>query len=76
MATFIYGSLAPNEAHPQLNLITGPDDKSTYVDVNGNTTTYNPKFTDPPAQLSGISGEGANSAKFTASDDKIPGAIQ
>lgn len=76
MATFVYASLAPDAAHPQLNLIKGPAADASYTDVSGVIQTYTPTFTPPASNISGITGEGSGAVDFKQVNASIPGSAQ
>lgn len=64
MSTFIYGGLAPEEAHPQLDNILGPSKSKAFEFEKGVFYQYNPVFDGGEADFGGTGRDGSDSPDF------------
>jgi len=65
MSTFVYGGLAPEESHPQLDNILGPSKQKAFEFEKGVFYQYNPTFDGGEADFGGTGRDGEDSPDFT-----------
>ena len=64
MATFVYGGIAPNSAHPQLDSIKGPDTNTGFEFEEGVIYAYDPSFDGGEATFGDNGRDGEDAPEF------------
>lgn len=72
MSTFIYGGLTPEESHPQLDNIAGPDKEKAFEFESGVFYKYDPVFDGGEADFGGTGRDGDDSPDFEEPNDFGP----